>query len=116
MLFKILGIQQSWDAHPDMMSRPRQIFVTQSRVLASKVEAHFSKLMESHSMRYKTVEEVQHLVRKGVKALVDEDEEEIWESVLPARFSELQDSHFPLFVTYDRVSAKDPVPCDDGLN
>lgn len=105
MLFKILGIQQSWDAHPDMMPRPRQIFVTQSRVLASKVEEYFGKLMESHSMRHETMEEAEKLAKKGVKALVDEDEEEIWESILPVRFSELQDNHFPLFVTYDRVSA-----------
>ena len=34
MLFKMLGIQRTWEQYPDMWPKPRQVFVTQSRVLA----------------------------------------------------------------------------------
>ncbi|EEB88265.1 hypothetical protein MPER_13994, partial [Moniliophthora perniciosa FA553] len=34
--------------------------------------------------------------------LVDLDEEEEYRSLLPTKFSELKDEHFPLFVTFDK--------------
>jgi hypothetical protein len=47
MLFKILGIQRAWEMSAVDMPKPRQIFVTISRVLATKVEEYFTKLLES---------------------------------------------------------------------
>jgi hypothetical protein len=105
MLFKMLGIERSWETHKDGMQRPRQIFVTQSRMLASKVEEYFQKLLESLNSATGSEEDMEKIAKKvrDTARLVDEDEEENWRGDLPTRFSDLQDEHFPLFVTYDRV-------------
>jgi hypothetical protein len=102
MLFKMLGIERSWEMNREMHARPRQIFVTQSRVLASKVEEYFTKLLESLAAAHGSAEEVERAA-KAMERLVDEDEEENWRGTLPPSFSQLEDNHFPLFVTYDRV-------------
>ena len=54
MLFKMLGIDSSWNlnfhaTNDGTIDRPRQLFVTQSRVLAEKVEEFYHKLTESHA-------------------------------------------------------------------
>ncbi|EKM55346.1 uncharacterized protein PHACADRAFT_208864 [Phanerochaete carnosa HHB-10118-sp] len=111
MLFKMLGIERAWDAiredSNDSFSRPRQVFVAQSRVLAEKVEEYYRKLAESHAVATRSAQEsVQMGARKQNtedRALVDQDEEEFWRGSLPKRFSELQDEHFSLFVTFDHL-------------
>ncbi|KAG1793559.1 hypothetical protein EV424DRAFT_1354192 [Suillus variegatus] len=47
MLFKILGIQRAWEMSAVDMPKPRQIFVTKSRLLAMRAEEYFTKLLES---------------------------------------------------------------------
>ncbi len=47
MLFKMLGIENSWQQNRVLGPRPRQLFVTQSRMLADKVEEYFIKLLQS---------------------------------------------------------------------
>jgi len=105
MLFKMLAIQRTWQQYPDIRPKPRQVFITQSRVLASKVEEYFEKLTSSleaaaHSpkgssmMEKDSEEEIEY---------VDQDDNKQWRSDLPERFSGLSDEHFPLFITYDRV-------------
>jgi hypothetical protein len=102
MLFKMLRLERSWEENKAMHGRIRQVFVTQSRVLASKVENYFSKLLESFATANGTVEDAER-VAKAMERLVDEDEEENWHGTLPSAFSQLEDHHFPLFVTFDRV-------------
>ena len=119
MLFKMLGIERTWDtlqgSLDDGLSRPRQIFVTQSRVLAEKVEEYYRKLTESHAAAMRTVEESAQIGAQKQKpedrALVDKDEEEFWRGTLPKKFSDLQDEHFPLFVTFDQVCTFDNIRC-----
>ena len=105
MLFKMLGVERTWQMHPDMGPKPRQVFVTKSRELATRVEEDFAKLMGSLEVatysrgRLRTME-------KGTKRrvqLVDQDDNDNWRSDLPDKFSELSEEHFPLFITYDRV-------------
>jgi len=105
MLFKMLGVERTWQKHPDMGPKPRQVFVTQSRMLATEVEKDFVKLMGSletatySRARLRTTE-------KGVKRrvpLVDQDDDDHWRSDLPDKFSELSEGHFPLFIDYCRV-------------
>jgi len=105
MLFKMLGVEHTWKQHQDMGPKPRQVFVTQSRVLATKVEEYFAKLMGSLEAatysrgRLRTMEkDANRRVR-----LVDQDDNDHWRSDLPDKFSELSEEHFPLFITYDRV-------------
>ena len=115
MLFKMLGIQRTWQQYPDMGPKPRQVFVTQSRVLATKVEEYFAKLMSSLEAGAYSPEELR-MIEKDVEQesdLVNQDDNKQWRSDLPEKFSELLDEHFPLFVTYDRVrtplSSKYPI-------
>ena len=105
MLFKMLSIQRTWQQYPDIGPKPRQVFITQSRVLATKVEEYFGKLMSSLEAAAYSPEELR-MIDQDVEEeadLVDEDDNDQWRSDLPERFSELQDEHFPLFITYDRV-------------
>ena len=108
MLFKMLGIERAWKQFPDMWSKPRQIFVTQSRVLATKVEEFFSKLMLSLEAASYSPEELRKM-GKDVETdteLIDLDDVDQWRPDLPRKFSELTDANFPLFITNDRVGVQ----------
>ena len=105
MLFKMLGIQRIWQQYPDMGSKPRQVFVTQSRVLATKVEEYFEKLMSSLKSGAYSPEELR-MIEEDVEQegdLVNQEDNKQWRPDLPEKFSDLLDEHFPLFITYDRV-------------
>ena len=105
MLFKMLGIERAWKQFPDMWDKPRQIFVTQSRVLATKVEEYFSKLMLSLEAASYSPEELRKMGKNVEQdaGLIDLDDVDEWRPDLPRKFSELTDDNFPLFITYDRV-------------
>ncbi|KAI0693657.1 hypothetical protein BC835DRAFT_1352925 [Cytidiella melzeri] len=111
MLFKMMGIERAYDnlraEYDQDLPRPRQLFVTQSRVLAEKVQEYYTKLAESHAAAKRTAEESSKLAtqksRRQEEGLVDRDEEEFHHGTLPKSFKELEDEHFPLFVTYDHL-------------
>ena len=107
MLFKMLGIERTWPTFEGALPRPRQLFVTQSRVLAEKVSEFFAKLYESLSSADKSLAELRQLaaIRRAQheRGLVDLDEEDDWQGNLPKRFGEVQEEHFPLFLTFDQV-------------
>ena len=108
MLFKMLGIENSWQQNPELRSeRPRQLFVTQSRMLADKVEEYFIKLFQSLVLPSQTKSDISDLLERQKNreeaGLVDQDEALNSREDLPQRFSELQDSHFPMFITFDKV-------------
>lgn len=105
ILFKMLGIERAWKQSPDMWDRPRQIFVTKSRVLATKVEEYFSQLMLSHNAASYSPEELQAMGTNLGKEMefIDLDDIDQWRPDLPRKFSELADENFPLFITYDQV-------------
>ncbi|KAI0791849.1 hypothetical protein C8Q75DRAFT_57347 [Abortiporus biennis] len=107
MLFKMLGIERSYDSHDKDLLRPRQLFVTQSQVLADKVQEYYFKLSESHTAGKLSIKEYAALAartkaRKDI-GLVNRDEEAYHYDDLPKKFSELQDSHFPLFLRFDHL-------------
>jgi len=77
-------------------------------VLAGKVEEYFLKLMESlvmgsHSLQELAVIVKNKPVRRDEDGLIDVDDEENWRDDLPKQFSLLEEKHFPLFITYDKV-------------
>ena len=110
MLFKMLGIERAWKQFPDMWDKPRQIFVTQSRVLATMVEEYFSRLMLSLEAASYSPEELREMGKNMEKEMefIDLDDIDQWRSDLPGKFSELADDNFPLFITYDQVRAQRP--------
>ncbi|KAG9080117.1 hypothetical protein FRC06_007061, partial [Ceratobasidium sp. 370] len=76
----------------------RQLFVTRSRVLALHVEASFRELTKPTETLCET--DAGH----GAKdTLLDFDDEADLRSALPPKFSLLEDSHFPLFVSFDQL-------------
>ncbi|KAG7086906.1 hypothetical protein E1B28_002824 [Marasmius oreades] len=107
MMWKMFGIERAYQQMTSVAFRPRQVFVTQSRSLAIRVEESFLKLTKALTTQGKTNKELVQLARINQETqeecLVDQDEEEEYRSTLPTRFSELKDEHFPLFVTFDKL-------------
>ena len=102
MLFRMLGIQRAWQTQTPGMPKPRQIFVTKSRVLATKVEGYFAKLLESFALAGYSLEDLKRMqVQNTESGLMDVNDED--QADIPQRYSELEDNHFPLFVTFDKV-------------
>ncbi|KAI0089819.1 hypothetical protein BDY19DRAFT_1047690 [Irpex rosettiformis] len=111
MLFKMVGIEHSHvivrTGYSGELPRPRQLFVTQSRVLAEKVQEYYVKLSMSQTAAHMTAEESMRLAAEQKdperRVLVDKDEEEFHHGTLPKSFGDLKDEHFPLFITYDQL-------------
>jgi hypothetical protein len=113
MLFRMLSLERS---RSTTLERPiRQIFVTQSRVLASRVKEYFAQLSDTLDAGLKSRAEIAEMVKARMSVeeeqeagkdeidLVELDEENESGVDLPARWSELEEKHFPLFVTFDQV-------------
>ncbi|KAG9040943.1 hypothetical protein FS837_012934, partial [Tulasnella sp. UAMH 9824] len=79
--------------------RLRQIFVTHSRTLARRVRTYCAELMRTET------DTPQGPARKSMPgpSLLDMDEGAEEEGVLPTKFSELDDSHFPLCLNFDQL-------------
>ncbi|KAG2108064.1 P-loop containing nucleoside triphosphate hydrolase protein, partial [Suillus discolor] len=105
MLFKILGIQRAWEMSAVDMPKPRQIFVTKYRVLATRAKECFTKFLESLALADYTLEELAKMKAQSVQeGLVDIDDLPKSQMNIPMKYSELEDKHFPLFVTFDRLA------------
>ena len=108
MLYRMLRIEGMFQSNSDYMRKPRQIFVTKSPVLALKVQDHSQKLVDSlkiASLSPQQLKDKAALIEtkpmdQGLVNLVDEQGRR---SDLPRKYSQLQDSNFPLFVTFDHV-------------
>ncbi|KIO30541.1 hypothetical protein M407DRAFT_20429 [Tulasnella calospora MUT 4182] len=96
MVFRMIGLDVAAKKSGQIL---RQMFVTQSRTLARKVRLYCAQLMqtETDSVLASAFKPSQEL------SLLDMDENAEEEGVLPAKFSELDDCHFPLFITYDQL-------------
>lgn len=103
MLFKMFSIEQSPAAQ-----KHRQVFITQSRVLAERVQEYYIRLAQSLATGRKNQEEATNITQdtRAEKNLMELDEEDHSQSRLPQRFCELTDAHFPLFITFDKVHSE----------
>ena len=103
MMYKMLGIERTARTTGEKV---RQVFITQSKVLAEKVEESFNNMIQSYSGDLLSAEERQWramMKKHSEKHLVELDAEDDTFSNLPACFSDLEDKNFPLFVTFDKV-------------
>ncbi|KAF7306351.1 UvrD-like helicase ATP-binding domain-containing protein [Mycena indigotica] len=111
MLYKMVLVEANYERsneelntldEPAPTSKPRQLFVTQSRILAEKVEEHYRKLSVGYQVlpSSKGSDSGNH-----IGDLMDADDDPSWRNDLPDRFSELKDEHFPLFLTYEKLSS-----------
>jgi len=104
MLFKMLGVERS--SASLFRKKIRQVFVTQSRVLAERVQEYYTKLARSSAAGDRSEGEIKQRATQrsqAEKELVELDDEDDSQSGLPKKFSELTDDHFPLFLTFDKV-------------
>ncbi|KAJ6578043.1 hypothetical protein B0H19DRAFT_574136 [Mycena capillaripes] len=100
MLYKMLLIEASSELLTPEPRKIRQLFVTQSRILADKVGEHFAKLLGGYQPS--AISENVKAARKADRALVDVEESD-WRTDLPKKYSDLQDTDFPLFVSFDQL-------------
>jgi hypothetical protein len=107
IVFKIFGIERAWQNRGCVGPRPRQMFITKSQLLANKVEHDYVNLLFSLSSGPDTPkyvrERIQHWNERRRNNVLDPDDVEGTRDDLPEKYSELQDSHFPLFITVDSV-------------
>ena len=109
MNYEMLRMQQATRGASALPKRQlRQLFVTQSRILAGRVREYFSNMMLSHTTGYKTPQELERLAQrnklvKEEEEMPDLDDEDDERADLPKKFSELEDRHFPLFLTVDQL-------------
>ena len=126
MLFKLLGIERaqqqqrqeslsqsspSTEYAPSAVKPYRQIFLTQSHILAKRVQEYYGQLVRdtaSFSTRG-TVDAAPNFAVDDAADLLDLDEEAENRHDLPSKFSDLQDMHYPLFITFDQVCVS-PLP------
>ncbi|QRV93435.1 P-loop nucleoside triphosphate hydrolase [Ceratobasidium sp. AG-Ba] len=97
MVFKMIGIEKLFEQLEEV-TKPRQVFITQSRVLAQRVREYYRNIMSASP---KTSSEEKKQGEEEV--LADADDEDAAAFGLPAKYSLLEDEHFPLFLTYDQL-------------
>ncbi|KAG8960069.1 hypothetical protein FRC00_000926 [Tulasnella sp. 408] len=94
MQFRMLVLEKA----AQNSGRPlRQMFVTQSRMLANRVQQYWNKLQQKEG----DTEDASR--RKSSSSSSPDLDEDAEDEVLPPKFSQLDDSHFPLFVTYNQL-------------
>ncbi|CAE7084965.1 unnamed protein product [Rhizoctonia solani] len=85
----------------------RQLFVTRSPVLTRRVASYYQGLLESSELANKSPEELQVMRQLNQnyqpRDLLELDNEADLRDDLPARYSELTDAHFPLFISFDKL-------------
>lgn len=101
MLFKLLGVEIA-NQQAGIGRKFRQVFLTQSHVLAHRVSEYYSKLVRAADY----TNGVGSGVNGGDEDLFQLDEEDDERKDLPEKFSDLQDKHFPLFATFDQVGQR----------
>ncbi|KAK0506583.1 hypothetical protein EDD18DRAFT_36674 [Armillaria luteobubalina] len=106
MLFKMLLIERTFQLMGSDLPRPRQVFVTKSRMLAKKVQEYFEKLTSSLAIASRPSADLMNQSRAQYRddsGLIDADDIVDWRTDLPAKYSELEERHFPLFITFDNL-------------
>lgn len=90
------------------MPKPRQLFLSQSEVLVQKVDKYYSKLELSAKIPTISTDELKKMAEerklKRETGLFDDEEFIEFNQTVPKRYGALEDSHFPLFITYGHVS------------
>jgi hypothetical protein len=108
MLFKMLALEKYWATFFPEEPKPRSIFVTKSRVLATKVGQEFHKYWWSLQAAGCSDEDLLKHIPRAQGTAEDADlinmDDTTWCDDLPREFSALEDRHFPLFITSEKAS------------
>ena len=113
MLFKMLFMERSYlldqekSKEKPFTRHPRQVFVTKSRVLATKVkelyDVYYTSLGKASTASVTSAKRISAEPDEYDFLRNDQDIRDL-DSDVPSKLSELEDMHFPLFITVDRVS------------
>ena len=106
IVFKMFGIERAWQDQGYGGPRPRQLFVTRSRLLAEQVEEEYMSLLHLLSASPEAPQHVRERVQQWnsrQKEIFKPDDVEDIRDDLPKKYSELSDTHFPLFITMNTV-------------
>lgn len=95
----MIGIEKLFE-QMEHITKPRQVFVTQSRVLAQRVQEYYQNLVSAASS---TSSHGAEQAQDEEHVLADLDDEDASAFGLPPKYSMLEEKHFPLFLTYDQV-------------
>ncbi|KAF8686304.1 UvrD-like helicase C-terminal domain [Rhizoctonia solani] len=91
----------------DELRPTRQLFVTRSKVLTQHIARNYQGLIDSSDIANKSTQELEAMRQENQKyqsrELVEYDNTVDLRVDLPRRFSDLKDSHFPLFVSFDKL-------------
>ncbi|CAE6504601.1 unnamed protein product, partial [Rhizoctonia solani] len=94
-------------ARPDEARPKRQIFVTRSKVLTQHIARNYQDLVDSSDVANKSTQELESMRQANQKyqdrELVEYDNSVDFRVDLPRCFGDLNDSHFPLFVSFDKL-------------
>ncbi|CAE6450568.1 unnamed protein product [Rhizoctonia solani] len=105
LIYKMRAIKQAVTELEE--KEKRQLFVTRSPVLARHVESSFRGLVDSANIANKTPEELAEMAKseenRSAPALVEFDSEVDLRNDLPARYSLLEEDHFPLFLSFETL-------------
>ncbi|KAK0245294.1 hypothetical protein EDD85DRAFT_13428 [Armillaria nabsnona] len=105
ILFKMLLIERTFQVTESGLPHPRQIFITKSRILAKKAQEYFAKLSNSLAVASQLSVDPTNLTRapqyQTDLGVIDVDDVVDWRTDLPRKYSELEEKHFPLFITFD---------------
>lgn len=108
MLYKMLSVEATYLDNPDLFNRrrPKQLFVTQSRVLAARVKEYYDSIALTLGKVRKVVDVSSSSTpeKRGGDALLREglDDDDLPHR-LPRSFADLEEHHFPLFLSFDQV-------------
>jgi hypothetical protein len=106
LVYKLRANSQ-FAARSETATPTKQLFVTRSKVLTQHIAANYRGLVESSEIASKTPEELAEIRQMNEKyqnrELVEFDNEIDLRDDLPERFSQLNGSNFPLFVSFDKV-------------
>lgn len=108
---QILGTENHFALTPSPLLPPsarRQLFITQSPVLAGRVKKAYDALTRTQARSALSKAELRELVSQGSAFedeadLIDVEQGQADRRGLPAKWGQLEDHHFPLFLSYDTL-------------
>ena len=96
MMYKIISVERGWWTASWDLSRPRQMFVTRSPMLSRRVQRTVSQILESFRLADMTQQELVDIWKRRAGPVEHS-------RPLPRKWSELEDDHFPLIISFDKV-------------
>ncbi|KAI1785405.1 hypothetical protein LXA43DRAFT_132191 [Ganoderma leucocontextum] len=96
LIYKIVSVERAWWTSSWDLPKPRQLFVTRSGMLSRQVQRTVNQILESFKLANLTQEELVDIWRSQVQPA-----EQC--RPLPMKWSELEDGHFPLLISFDEL-------------